>query len=561
MKGKWDVDTQIKCNHCDEYDSRPHRLLSCSATNHIREMFPEAIQLLGSEKEDWVYLPVSTCHEDYVVFKRVVEAFKLPDSFPVVEPFQSQHVYFTDGGCLHPTMAEARLASWSVVRDFAENQDHARAMTSIAVQTKSPCPLLRPIDLGMVEGTQTISRGESCAVVIACQHALQDPFMTRTDIFTDSKYVVNAVKFLESGDMSHLDFKIANIDLVKKLRQLWDPSKFFINKVRSHVDWFSSDEDQPVRLSMGNFVADRIATLALRRCPKFLLSMANAIAMHSAQEKKKLTEVFSYLVALNKEHKKLEALSKKSHPSSQAVRVDRNLMGDDAVSLMIAYSFQGGRQITLDSIESPALQGSLQGVNLARYILRWAETLTWPFLDMDWSDDVNGGTVMHWGISWFELFMNFLICTSRFCPVRVAGSLGKVQYTSYTSDLARILPSDKRSAMTQATSFQAACRCVESILNKKLFPEDITKGGKSIHRLGFTGQVASLAYRPLLMRQRETIEATYQYIQLVPVKNKLRLPLDRVHTFQDIVLTEVAEPSDERRYKNYKMIYKRRCQP
>ena len=77
----------------------------------------------------------------------------------------------------------------------------------------------------------------------------------------------------------------------------------------------------------------------------------------------------------------------------------------------------------------------------------------------------------------------------------------------------------------------------------------------------FTGQVASLAYRPLLTRQRETVEAVYQYIKIAPVKNKLRLPLDRVMTFQDIVLAEVDEPSDECRYKNYKMIYKRRCQP
>ena len=222
MKGKWDEETLTKCNLCDEYDSRSHRLTSCEATRHVRENFPQAIQLLCNEKEDWIYLPLSTYRDDYVVFRGVVEAFKLPEDFPSPEISQNHHVYFTDGGCTHPTVAEARLASWSVVRDFAENPAHACAMTSIAVQTQSPCPLLRPIDMGMVEGIQTISRGELCAVIIACKHALKDHLMTQTSIFTDSKYVVNVVKFLESGDLSHLDYKIANIDLVRKLKSVWD---------------------------------------------------------------------------------------------------------------------------------------------------------------------------------------------------------------------------------------------------------------------------------------------------------------------------------------------------
>jgi hypothetical protein len=94
-----------------------------------------------------------------------------------------------------------------------------------------------------------------------------------------------------------------------------------------------------------------------------------------------------------------------------------------------------------------------------------------------------------------------------------------------------------------------------------LIPSDIGKGGKSIHRFGFTGQIASLNVRPMMLRQRETNEAVFHYIKTVPTKNKLRLPLDRVQTFRDIVLEVVPEPSPEKRFKNYKMIYKRRCQP
>lgn len=98
------------------------------------------------------------------------------------------------------------------------------------------------------------------------------------------------------------------------------------------------------------------------------------------------------------------------------------------------------------------------------------------------------------------------------------------------------------------------------ILKKKLIPDDIRKGGKSVHRLGFTGQIASFATRPKMLRQVETTNAVSDCIRLAPTKNKLRLPVDKIHTFNDISLNPVPEPSPEQRFKNYKVIYKRRCQ-
>ena len=117
-------------------------------------------------------------------------------------------------------------------------------------------------------------------------------------------------------------------------------------------------------------------------------------------------------------------------------------MCDDAVMAMNTYTFLDGRISKVDSLDSMALQSSLQGVNLARYILTWAETLEWPPVDFDWGADETGKAVMGWGVSWFVLFMNFLNVNGQYCPVRVAGSHDKVPYTSYFSETARILPSD-----------------------------------------------------------------------------------------------------------------------
>jgi hypothetical protein len=133
IKHKWDDETQVKCDHCSQLDNRSHRLLSCEATHLIRVKHPHAVEVLGSINPDWLYLPISTFHEDFVVFKKLVDSFKLPKISVEFSCPQNRHVYFTDGGCLRPAIPEARLASWAVVRDHTESFEHACAMTSIAL--------------------------------------------------------------------------------------------------------------------------------------------------------------------------------------------------------------------------------------------------------------------------------------------------------------------------------------------------------------------------------------------------------------------------------------------
>jgi hypothetical protein len=166
-----------------------------------------------------------------------------------------------------------------------------------------------------------------------------------------------------------------------------------------------------------------------------------------------------------------------------------------------------------------------------------------------------------WGVSWFELYVNFLLCTLQYIPARISGSLENVIYTDYLSNEAKILPSDKRSAMAQCTSFQSAVRCVESLLQRRIFPEYIKKGGKSLHRLGFTGQISGLAIRPLMSRQSETVDAIFQYLQVQPNKEKLRQSVEQFNTFGDITIVPIHETGPVERHRKYKRIYKARCQP
>ena len=62
--------------------------------------------------------------------------------------------------------------------------------------------------------------------------------------------------------------------------------------------------------------------------------------------------------------------------------------------------------------------------------------------------------------------------------------------------------------------------CVESLIQRRIFPEYIKKGGKSLHRLGFTGQISGLATRPFMSKQSETIDAVFQYLRVQPNSKK-----------------------------------------
>ena len=75
------------------------------------------------------------------------------------------------------------------------------------------------------------------------------------------------------------------------------------------------------------------------------------------------------------------------------------------------------------------MEGSLQGTNLAWFIVKWAMTLRWPSHDAVFDPMTHPGMAISWGVSWFELYVNFLLGTSQYIPARISGSLENVIYT------------------------------------------------------------------------------------------------------------------------------------
>lgn len=556
IKNKWDKDREATCEFCDEIDSRPHRLLHCPTTSSIRESHPEACSILAAN-EKWQYLPFALKHDSTKQFHEFLKAIHVPPVERYTEESFSHHRYFTHGACLNPAVADARISSWAVIRDMSQDTTHALALTQLALEREVMCPSLHVVMMGITEGRQTISRGELTAVILAAESAQLDRGMEHTDIITDSQYVINVVRFLEAHNIHKWGHLIANFDLVQRLDLVWNSDVFQIHKIKSHQALDSTDDLMTKRWIMGNAVADKVASRAIQRCPREMLEMAQTIQKFQQDQAKSLCAVFHYLVELNNEKVKMNNQHVQKEKSNALTEQQRQFMAHDALDVLKNYTCTDTTQMCFDDCNKILLKGNLQGYNLGLYILSWARTLEWPPEDLSTLPEPNA-MVAGWGISWFELYLNFVLVTRQRCPVRISGTMAETIFAGFHSDKVKILPADRRSGMVQCTAFQAAVRCVESILQIRIVPPFVKKGGTSLHRFGFQGQISGLSVRPVVKLQHQTTSEVYNYVSCQTNKRKLRTVVPDFEVDPLITLQPQCEPSPKDRFLEYKRMYGRR---
>eukprot|EP00435_Cladocopium_sp_Y103_P045590 s1794_g13.t1 len=382
---------------------------------------------------------------------------KVPQVESHVATHHKYHRYFTDGACVHPTIADARLSGCAVIRDMAPNEQQALMLTQIAMDKQVMCPFLQVCMMGITPGRQTISRAELTAIAIAAESAQLDPSLELADIVTDSQYVINVIHFLEHHDLVSWGHRVANFDLVTRLAAAWKFDIFRIHKIKSHQDLSDAPDLKTQRWIMGNAVADKIASKAIQRGPLRLRQQAESISQHQKQQACDLERVFKYLVEMNNERKMLTLQSEQAKGSTSSSSTHRQFMGQEALEVLSNFSCHDTHALDFSDIDTDLLKAYLQGYNLARLILLWAQSLLWPPEDLNGQDE-NSQMVINWGISWFELYMNFLIVTGQHCPMRISGSLADTVFVPFDSDEARLQPSLQRSVMVQCTAFQAAVR-------------------------------------------------------------------------------------------------------
>ena len=204
-------------------------------------------------------------------------------------------------------------------------------------------------------------------------------------------------------------------------------------------------------------------------------------------------------------------------------------------------------RIPLILLKEEQVNANIQGARIAHCVWEWAKTLQWP------KEDIDNPPMAAWGITWFELMINFIIVSGEFPPIKSTGHGSAAIFVPYKSSEGAMQLSSRRMASHLCLAFQNLVQCVQSLSGVKIIPSNPRKKSASMLRLGFEGKIlTSFPIRPVMQKTHETMTYVYQYIVHLNGAKILKLPLDDlvVDGILDVPHWEY-ETNAATRYRNY----------
>ena len=509
IKHKWNPDQTPDCPLCGAPDTRPHRYLECPALTPARNQFPDAVALLQSERPEWMYIPLARMSDDFEAVRLLKNNLPYADDVKPA-PSNDDRVYlFTDGGAIHPKYDAARLASWAVVQDTANNVQTRRSSADFAFTMPPKFPVMKTIAVGLVPGPQSAGRGELYAMVIAIRAAMQIPEHVLVTFVTDAQYVILTIRKIEALGFSWVSHKTPHADLIYEIYLRWNPVRFTVEKIKSHMNLNHARDFQQLHFMIGNKCADMAASSSLHNAPSALLQFCQEQKSWYVREKAWLLEVCRFVLALNRLRiSQIDELpqtddSTQSQTEEAHVPMHPRLYGEEAFQSLEEYN-PPHFDFICSHFPNPDLQtcqAFLQGATTAMALCIWAKSLKWP-PDLD-SKYLNSND---WGITWVELYINFLLTTGIHMPIKTGGTGYNIRFIEFLSDEAMLLPRSRRSLAMQTTSFQRAISALNSLTNIGWFPTFDSGRVTSLKHLGWQVQATGIPCRPSMLRQKETMQ-------------------------------------------------------
>ena len=542
-KNQWTSDDATPCELCGSPDDRQHRFLHCPKFQDIRDRHRKAIIILSHARPGWLYHPFAW---QFPHFDLIREFFHSVSRSPIPtddRDYAPDMVFFTDGGCADPTNCVLRKSSWSVVVDRFGSQIDRMQGSDFFLHTGNKHPCLEVLATGITPGPQSASRGELFALLQATRFATNVEQCDNASFVVDAQYVINVIRTIENNEV-FLD-KVSNSDLVCELKRIWNPEKFHIEKIKSHLDPFQAEDFYSMWRILGNSYADKAATAAMDAIPSEIKQILQEAQAFVAQEKQNLLVVLEYFVELNRARAAFLEASKKT--SSDCT----SSSADNIIETLRNYRCVNPERFLQGDLDPELAAAHLQGSTFAFAIWEWAKCLKWPSNDAD-----NSSSDL--GVSWLELLMNFYLTTKMLPPIRVEGLGATSRYLDYFHHDVIILPASKRSFGSLSFTFQAAIRGFTSLVDQPLWPSKHAKFVSSIAKMGFKGKQSGLVTRPDMPNAALTIHYLQQYILSIGEAKSAHLPLQRLEGGETIDFPRPDEISAEDRYKNYMKLVKRR---
>ena len=519
-------ETQI-CELCGQVDDRAHRLLWCPAMTEVRHKHPEAIHILKEVRPDWVYVPVAYMNPSLSLLRSILHARRMP------EPVALQHTTkngaphftcFTDGACIVPTDPLCRRASWSLIQDVSSDKDQRQKQAEQVEKLTDHLhiPDLRCVSISNTSGHQTPARSELQSVLHAVQCAIYTDVDASMDIYTDAQYVCNIIAVILNN--SPLTHKVSNYDLVSKLKQLWNSDKFQICKIKAHRRLSDAHDQDDLWNLLANHLADRAASQALQNEFLDVKILADDIHQYNQQEYVRLRRVYRFLADLNIENIRIRKEERNKNHEEVVGEVLQSQEQDEQGDIFV-HAFrnltnwkpENYHSLEIGPCDTEMAQACGAGANSAIQVWNWLQTLQWPAEASEPSQEDKG-------ISWFELMINYSICTQQRLPVQIAVEGRFYIYAPFDTDIAALQPEKVKTANYHAYGLEKLVRQMEHLSMRTLipkFPKYVYRPCTSLYSLGLVRKVAGLSRRPIMQYQKETVQAIWDFVQANKSQNNL----------------------------------------
>ena len=204
-----------------------------------------------------------------------------------------------------------------------------------------------------------------------------------------------------------------------------------MTKVKSHRKFDEAKDLDDLWRIARNACADNEVLAAYNAIPLNIGQLSEGIAAFTVCEKKMLQNHMKFLVDHNK--LRLNVVSERPKDDNNGPSVcpkmarhrrdglfDPSLSGNDALDALIAFTPAGYEHRASQDFEDDRYHLCLQGANIAKAFKLWCDLLKWPNHVAPDYDAIEHGD---WGISWFELMINFYLCAGWRCPIKTDGRL------------------------------------------------------------------------------------------------------------------------------------------
>ena len=179
---------------------------------------------------------------------------------------------------------------------------------------------------------------------------------------------------------------------------------------------------------------------------------------------------------------------------------------------------------------------------------------------LQWPPDLQSSYLRDddWGITWTELYVNFLMVTGFYFPIKLKDSGPYARYVPFHSDEALLAPKSKKPLASQVLMFQRSLQALSSLTEIQWFPSFDSGKVCSLRHAGWGVQANGIPCRPIMPRRNESMLVIKKMIKGPAFHKTLNETFVNESIDPLIPFPGVPELPDDARFKSYLAFMNRR---